>query len=272
MNPSAASKRPNPASRLLPLALALLPVLARASLWPSLPPEVPMDSPDPAFKFAAGLYHSQEALQDSYRNNQDLELLARAMLAASRVEEARRVVSGGMHPPPDLALQAELAVEKPLNGSAEKTWIERYRGDDGESLYWRARIAEKAGRFSESRRLLEELLRTRPASVFVPVSQERLASLPFEEGVTVPSPPELRSGFRIQWGVFRDSARARQLKAVLEAYGHRAAILPFEREGIPLSRVVSEPFSRREDAQREGDSLSARYGLDFVVFEEEATP
>lgn len=258
--------------RFLLSALLLIPASGVASVWPDTPSSVPLDSPDPTFKFAAGLYNSQEALSGSFNTNQDYELLARAHLAASRLDEVLELLEEGLIPSRDLAVQISLMGDSELEEAEVVAWRGAFRGEDGESLYWKARLAEKLGKNAEGRRLYEKLLRERPASVFVPVSQERLASLPFEDASLHLKPPAIEGGFRIQWGVFRDTARARQMKSVLVAYGYSAEILSFEREGIPLGRVVSEAFATRDEALREGESIRARYGMDFVVFAEESAP
>jgi tetratricopeptide (TPR) repeat protein len=242
---------------------------ALASLWPDMPPVVSLDHPDPGFKYAAGLYHSQEALSDEFNTNHDKEMLARALLKAGRLEEAISLESDGLLPSRDLALQFRLADDSTWMDLEKESWKAAFRDDDGESRYWRARLAESQGAFSRARQLLERILREDPASIFVPLSQEKLAVLPFEDEGPIVKPPTRTGGFRVQWGVFRDPARARQQRSVLEAYGQRVDILSFERDGIPLSRVVSEPFATREEARSEGESLKARYGLDFVVFTEE---
>jgi len=266
----------NSRSRLIALfllsALVLIPELGAASPWPALPPEAPLNSPDPGFKFAAGLYNSQEALKDTHNTNMDKVLLARSYISSSRLSDALLLLDEGMLPPRDLALQFDLARESGMDISKEAAWLAAFKGGDGESLFWQARLAEKLGKNSESRLLYEKLLRERPSSVFVPVSQERLASLPFEDLPPLVKVPVYTDGFRIQWGVFREASRARQMKSVLEAYGHVTEIAGFEREGIPLNRVISEPFATREEARREGDSIRSRYGLDYVIFEESSSP
>ncbi len=243
---------------------------ALASVWPDMPPVISLDHPDPGFKYAAGLYHSQEALSDEFNTNHDKEMLARALLKAGRFEEALGLESEGLLPSRDLALQFRLADESEWKDLEKESWKTAFRDDDGESRYWRARLAESQGAYSQARQLLEQILREEPASIFVPLSQEKLAALPFEDDGPIVQPPARAEGFRVQWGVFRDPARARQQRSVLEAYGQLIDILSFERDGIPLSRVVSEPFATREEARSEGESLKARYGLDFVVFTEEA--
>ncbi len=270
LSPGKAPARRTPRAFLAALLLAFLAFGADASVWPDTPPVVPLDHPDPGFKFAAGLYHSQEALSDDFNTNRDKEMLARALLASGRSDEARDLIDEGLLPPRDLSLQLRLADERAWQDLERESWRSSFRDEDGESRFWRARLAESQGSFTEARDLLERILREDPASIFVPLSQEKLAVLPFEDSGPRVKAPASPGGFRVQWGVFRDPARARQQRSVLEAYGQVVEILAFEREGIPLSRVVSEPFATREEARNEGESLKARYGLDYVLYTEEA--
>ncbi len=267
-------KRPTlhiPRFALAILMMSVLALGAIAGAWPELPPVISLDHPNPSFKYAAGLYHSQEALSDEFNTNQDKEMLARALLKAGRLEEALIVKEEGLLASRDLALQFRFADDSAWKDLEEDSWKSVFRDDDGESRYWRARLAERQGAFTLARQLYERILREDPASIFVPMSQEKLAALPFEDVGPRVEPPVRTGGFRVQWGVFRDPARARQQRSVLEAYGQLVDILAFERDGIPLSRVVSEPFATREEARSEGESLKARYGMDFVIFSEEAS-
>ena len=266
-------KRPTlhiPRIALAVLILSISALGALAAVWPELPAVVALDHPDPGFKYAAGLYHSQEALRDEFNTNHDKEMLARALLKAGRLEEALSLVKDGLLPSRDLALQFRLVDDAAWKDLEEESWKTAFRDEDGESRFWRARLAESQGAFSQARQLLERIMREDPASIFVPLSQEKLAALPFEDEGPLVQPPSRVGGFRVQWGVFRDPARARQQRSVLEAYGQLVDILAFERDGIPLSRVVSEPFATREEARSEGESLKARYGMDFVIFSEDA--
>ncbi len=269
-SPRKAPARRTPRALLAALLLAIVVMGAEASVWPDTPPVVPLDHPDPGFKFAAGLYHSQEALSDDFNTNRDKEMLARALLASGRSAAAREMIDEGLLPPRDLALQLRLSDDETWQDLERESWRATFRDEDGESRYWRARLSESHGSFAEARQLLERILREDPASIFVPLSQEKLAVLPFEDTSPRVKAPSSPGGFRVQWGVFRDPARARQQRSVLEAYGQVVDILAFEREGIPLSRVVSEPFATREEARNEGESLKARYGLDYVLYTDEA--
>jgi hypothetical protein len=262
--------RLNPKAVLVASFVFLMAWTALGSVWPELPPVTPLDNPDAGFKYAAGLYHSQEALKDEAKANHDKELLARAYLSAGRSEDAQDLLDSGLLPSRDLALQFRLIDEDQWKDLEEESWKEALRDPDGESRFWLAKMASAKGQNLEARSLYEIILRENPASIFVPVSQELLASLPFEDQGPRVKAPVLPGGFRVQWGVFRDAARARKQRSVIEAYGQIVEILPFESDGIPLSRVVSEAFATRDEAQREGESLRSRYAMEFVIYAEEA--
>jgi cell division septation protein DedD len=79
--------------------------------------------------------------------------------------------------------------------------------------------------------------------------------------------PEVRprpAGWTLSFAALLDERRARALAATIRVEGHPVRVVSSLREGITIWRVVSGPFTNRDDAERAG----RRTGLPFWVYEE----
>ncbi|MCP4548809.1 MAG: SPOR domain-containing protein [bacterium] len=284
-------RNPLPASRaglLIILTGGLLagPALADGA-WPAMPPahgsneeiltalEDIGGAPLQEYLFAAGLYRALERrLADKDPRVTDLaqlELLARALFSQGREEDAAELIAIRDDFSPELRLSALLDGEiDKLNDLDRNGWRATLNERDGASLYWRAHLETALGEAEQARKLLRELLRREPGSVYSSAALELLESLPLVEALPEPSSVAdfVPMGYRIQWGVFRDPLRARRQREAVAAYGQKAEIIPFRKDGAELYRVCSPPFNEDANARTAAASLKERYGLDFVIHKE----
>ena len=259
----------------LALLLASLPGFAAASAWPEPPRAAavslgnlrPPEAQD--YRFAAGFYQAvsrELGTGDSGRLDAvQANLLGRALLSLDQGAAANRLLGRRRDLPANLGLLLALTV-KPSTWSAleRERWRAAFPAEDGESLYWRARLAQAMGDAGGARQGLSELLRREPGSVFAPAALELLQSLP------APAPQASGPGavgeLRVQWGVFRETQSARRLLDALLAYGQPAELLRTLAQGQELYRVCSPPMATEAEAQALGEQLHLRYALDFVLY------
>lgn len=281
-------------SRVLPKGLGLFLLLLVAgtggagaeSAWPD-PPAA--DSTDELrgeeaedYRFAAALYRAIEADLASGNPNllssDDAGRLARALLVQGQGSRAAALLAARDDLPSELSLQLA------MHGAAEEwsdldrnRWLALFDGQDGESLYWRGRLSTWLEDRDSARRAFEELLRREPGSVFAPPALEALREIAaLSEGrsdrkgeTEIKTTPADTGGLRIQWGVYRDARGALRQRDALRAYGQSAEILSFHKDGTELFRVCSPILTDAEEARRLGESLTRRYGLDFVLLHQQ---
>jgi len=232
------------------------------------------------YRYAAGLYRALEGSLSSRERGPGrlspdaAELLLRALFGQGREEQTLPYLSGREDLARDLLLLGGLEDDRGWGDLELERWRSLFDGEDGESLYWRARLELTRGESEEARRRLKRLLRREAGSVFAPAALELLEGIPVVEA---PAPVQAReeaaaSGVRVQWGVFRDPLRARRQREAVEAYGQAAELLSFRRDGIELYRVCSPPFTLDESAREAGELLESRYGLEYVLHRPDATP
>ncbi len=259
----------------------MFPVLAAAAVsadvWPQAPPAPesaegggPRIEISAEYRYAAGLYRAlAETLgqgNPSLLAREDLQRLLRAWLAQGEGERARAFAADRDDLSRELALQIALAGD-PLGWSdlERERWEAAFQGGDGESLYWRGRIALALGRSDEARRHFADLLRREPGSIFAPAALEQMQGLPEHRPVAADPSVAENPGPRVQWGVFRETRGARRLRDAVEAYGQEAELIRFRREGAELYRVCSPPLGDEAEARTLGEHLKTRYGLDYVL-------
>jgi hypothetical protein len=281
---------PIPSILLITLMLLYPPAVANGGeVWP-VPPESPPDQEGilemlgghrgdlVRYLYAAGLYRTlEESLSgDDLRlvHPDLLSLLARGLMSSGRGEKAASLLADREDLDKDIRLLLLMQDEDhSWTDLSRATWRESLSGRDSESLYWASRLESTLGETGNSRELLKELLRREPGSVFASASLEIMESLPLKEAL--PETPAVSTfvpqGVRVQWGVFRDPLRARRQWEAVEAYGHDAEIIPFQRDGVELFRVCSTPFSDEADARREGETTRERYGLEFILYRSAGT-
>lgn len=276
---------PRPRRRSTLLAACLLLGLAAPALagpWPSppraagvsvgkLPPGEARD-----YRFAAGFYQALSrdlgAGDPERLASGEAERLGRAMLSLGEGSAAYRLLGRRRDLSPSLGLLLALSVKPSAWSSLERErWREAFAGEDAESLYWRARVAQALGESARARQLLAELLRREPGAVFAPAALELMQGLPDlpPRVETAPSAPPAfgasRDGLRVQWGVFRDAQGARRLLEAVQAYGQAAELVPSTQGGRPLVRVCSPILAVESEARALGERLRLRYGLDYVL-------
>lgn len=228
------------------------------------------------YRFAAGFYQAlsrELGAGDPERlADEEAERLGRAMLSLGEGNAAYRLLGRRRDLSPSLGLLLALTVKPSAWSSLERErWREAFAGDDAESLYWRARVAQALGEAARARQLLAELLRREPGAVFAPAALELmqgLPDLPSRTDAAPGAPPTLgaqRAGLRVQWGVFRDAQGARRLLEAIQAYGQAAELVPGSQGGQPLVRVCSPVFAVESEARALGERLRLRYGLDYVL-------
>ena len=287
MNPfkSKAAPIPRP-SGLVPLLLVLLtsasPLVA-ADVWPEAPPaatsadETLRGEAAADYRYAAALYRALtgelESGNPALLTKSDAARLARALLVLGQGERAEALLHEREDLPLELTLQ--LALQRDPAGWSDletERWRGAFTARDGESLYWRGRLAAALGEIDAARLGLEELLRREPGSVFAPPALELLQEL----NVSAPAPEEAsgseeeaarkpESGLRVQWGVFRDARGASRQRDAVQAYGQDAELIAFRRDGAQLFRVCSPVQENEEAARALGEVLLRRYGLEYVL-------
>jgi hypothetical protein len=269
-----ANHRPIP-ERILLLA-ALLAVCPRpagaAGVWPPLPASERAAAEEADYRYAAGLYASfEQALREGRGDGADSLRAVRATLSLGRTDVASSLARTMDQLPCDLALMLRLADTKPLSDAETRRWRERCAGEDGEALYWRARLELARGDAGEARRLLQALLDREAGSIYAPAALELMETLP-AAAVQARRAPESPGGLRLQWGVFRDAQRARRLAELVRSYGEATEILAFTKGGEELYRVCSEPYADEAAAQARGRELAQRHGLEFILYRSGEAP
>ncbi len=292
MNPS----KPKAALTLLPSGLAPILIvlltsatsIEAADVWPDAPPAVEESGGEALrgdaaadYRYAAALYRALstglESGNPAMLSKADAERLARALLVLGQGERAETLLGDREDLSSELALQLALQ-RSPQEWSDLET--ERWRGAftsmDGESLYWRGRLAIALGEIAGARSSLEDLLRREPGSVFAPPALELLQELsasappPAVEGKSEDPVAETpATGLRVQWGVFRDARGASRQRDAVKAYGQDAELIAFRRDGAPLFRVCSPVLEDEAAARALGEGLLLRYGLEYVLLRPE---
>ena len=230
------------------------------------------------YRYAAGLYLSLEESSGSrYKDLSpaDRQRLLRGLISQGKTARAAALAGKDEDLPAELRFQAGLAGRhKDWNDREFAQWQAIFAGEDGESLYWQARLAMIRGDRERARELIAQLLRREAGSVFAPAALELLAGIPAPTAIpeAPASEPPVLAGIRVQWGAFRDPAGARRLREALAAYGQSAEILSYQKDGVQLYRVCSPVFADEAGARAAGDLLKSRYGLDYVLQPSPARP
>ncbi len=253
--------------------------------WPDAPPapvvgragELAGEAADD-FRYAAALYRALGAdlteKNPALLSSSEVDRLARALLVQNQGAQALELLDVRDDLSPELALQLAMSASVAEWSDLEKQrWLGLFAAQDGESLYWRGRLWAVLQDRDAAKRAFEELLRREPGSVFAPPALEALREIsaitaPEDVGTTKPDRNADQfgdQGLRIQWGVYRDARGALRQRDALRAYGQSAEILSFSRDGVELFRVCSPILGDEDEARRLGESLTRRYGLDYVL-------
>jgi hypothetical protein len=279
------SARPEPrlarralASCAVGLLLVLLPGLATGDVWPQPPraAAVSLSSLSPAdahdYRFAAGFYQAltrELGAGDTGRlDAREANLLGRALLSLGEGASANRLLGRRRDLPPSLGLLLALTVKPSAWSALERDrWRAAFPGEDAESLYWDARLAQAMGERERARQRLSELVRREPGAVFAPAALELLQALPGPAPLASgPGAARAAGGLRVQWGVFREAQGARRLLDAVLAYGQPAELLRGLAQGEELYRVCSPALATEAEARALGEQVRLRYGLDFVLY------
>ncbi len=253
--------------------------------WPDVPPapaagragELTGKAADD-FRYAAALYRALGAdlteKNPALLSSSEVDRLARALLVQNQGAQALELLEGRDDLSPELALQLAMSASVAEWSDLEKQrWLSLFAAQDGESLYWLGRLWSVLQDRDAAKRAFEELLRREPGSVFAPPALEALRELsavmtPDDVGASKPDRKADQlgdQGLRVQWGVYRDARGALRQRDALRAYGQSAEILSFTRDGVELFRVCSPILGDEDEARRLGESLTRRYGLDYVL-------